>query len=797
MNNGKRDKKAKILILFIICLLLTLTGCGGGSQPPPSPVLEKIEIQPAAVTVQKDGTREFTAVGKDQNDQIITINPTWSITGDIGTVSPQTGVTTTFTATAVGEGTIVAKVGDISGSAVITVSEEQPVLTTLEISPSSVTIEKGNTREFTVTGKDQHGAEIDLPAEAVWTVEGDIGVLSTNQGQTVTFTATTVGDGTIKVSVESLTGEAQVKIVEAGDQPVLLRIEVSPGYSEFGKGETKTFTATGYDQYDNELTINPTWSLSGTGMEGTFNPETGPSTTFTANSFGWGVITASVGDISGTADITVFPGLAEITVDPDSAIILEGETMTFEALGYHEQGLPTSINPTWSVTGNIGTVSPSTGSTTTFTATGGGAGTIVATDGEISGSAEIQVVPKVLRVGLGQDCDYATIQEAINAAIDGVTIEVDQGTYTENLTIDKSITLRSTDPDTPSVVAYTIINGGGSGRVLWVKAESGEQLTVNIEGLTITGGAITGVAVINSYWDSQLSVSLEKNVICGNQGYSGGGVSVGGINIQLTLDGNTIEDNSAGCEGGGIRLIGDFDSKMQVTMINNIIRNNSVGEWGGGIYAFDVEGTWSGNTIDGNSADDWGGGIHLHDSSPVIEDNEIINNNVTGEYGRAGGIYIENSVSGICNPSIQNNTISGNTATTTGGGLYIQSPGLTLTGNTISDNSAATGAGIFTKADTTFINNSISGNEASESGGGLLISTEGGVVTISGNQFTGNISPQGGGVYVAMNGGELTGSGNSFNNNEGYAVYLRDGATWTDGGNTFKDNTPGNVYPAE
>src|SRR5690554_1031646 len=124
MINANSDRKGKICLIFIVCLLMTLTGCGGGSKSP-SPVLKKLEIQPATATVQKDGTREFTAVGKDQNGKAMTIKPAWSVTGGIGTVAPSTGTTTTFTATAVGEGTIVAKVGDISGSAVITVSEEE------------------------------------------------------------------------------------------------------------------------------------------------------------------------------------------------------------------------------------------------------------------------------------------------------------------------------------------------------------------------------------------------------------------------------------------------------------------------------------------------------------------------------------------------------------------------------------------------------------------------------------------------------------------------------------------------
>ena len=39
--------------------------------------------------------------------------------------------------------------------------------------------------------------------------------------------------------------------------------------------------------------------------------------------------------------------------------------------------------------------------------------------------------------------DYSTIQEGIDAAVDGDIIEIAQGTYYENLTINKEITLQS------------------------------------------------------------------------------------------------------------------------------------------------------------------------------------------------------------------------------------------------------------------------------------------------------------------------------------------------------------------
>jgi parallel beta-helix repeat protein len=60
-----------------------------------------------------------------------------------------------------------------------------------------------------------------------------------------------------------------------------------------------------------------------------------------------------------------------------------------------------------------------------------------------------------------------------------------------------------------------------------------------------------------------------------------------------------------------------------------------------------------------------GGGIYVDEGSPIIEKNNIINNNAT-IYG--GGIYIYKS-----SPTIIGNTIIGNKASTNGGGIYVDS----------------------------------------------------------------------------------------------------------------------------
>lgn len=67
-----------------------------------------------------------------------------------------------------------------------------------------------------------------------------------------------------------------------------------------------------------------------------------------------------------------------------------------------------------------------------------------------------------------------------------------------------------------------------------------------------------------------------------------------------------------------------------------------------------------------------GGGIYVDEGSPIIEKNNIINNNAT-MYG--GGIYIYKS-----SPTIIGNTIIGNKASTNGGGIYVDSASFPIIG---------------------------------------------------------------------------------------------------------------------
>ncbi|MFQ6063352.1 MAG: nitrous oxide reductase family maturation protein NosD, partial [Methanosarcinales archaeon] len=106
---------------------------------------------------------------------------------------------------------------------------------------------------------------------------------------------------------------------------------------------------------------------------------------------------------------------------------------------------------------------------------------------------------RTITVGHSPGADYWNIQDAINAANDSDIIEVWYGTYSENLIINKSVTLKSRDG-----VNMTFINGFGSGTVITVTADN-----VTISGFTIEN-ADTGIKISSN--NNVVKDNIIKNI---------------------------------------------------------------------------------------------------------------------------------------------------------------------------------------------------------------------------------------------------------------------------------------------
>jgi hypothetical protein len=111
---------------------------------------------------------------------------------------------------------------------------------------------------------------------------------------------THAGSPTLTASATGYTAATQTETINPA---ALTSISVSPATAQIRVGASKSFTAAGSDRYGNAVSIAPTWSIS-PGL-GTFSPNPGNPTTFSASSVGTGTITATASGISGTASISV------------------------------------------------------------------------------------------------------------------------------------------------------------------------------------------------------------------------------------------------------------------------------------------------------------------------------------------------------------------------------------------------------------------------------------------------------------------------------------------------------------
>jgi hypothetical protein len=175
--------------------------------------------------------------------------------------------------------------------------------------------------------------------------------------------------------------------------------------------------------------------------------------------------------------------------------------------------------------------------------------------------------------------DFTTIQAAIDASSDGDVIIIEPGIYEENIKINgRMITIRSTDPDDPTVVENTVIDGKRESSVITFSGN--ETKDTVLEGLTITngyndkGGGIDG---------ANTQAILRKCIIKNNKSSkTGGGIhNFGGLIEKCIIrDNQCVNDNDyAYATGGGI-------SFSKATIRNCIIYNNKAIASGSMIYFY-------------------------------------------------------------------------------------------------------------------------------------------------------------------------------------------------------------------
>ncbi|MHC4497521.1 MAG: right-handed parallel beta-helix repeat-containing protein [Planctomycetota bacterium] len=392
--------------------------------------------------------------------------------------------------------------------------------------------------------------------------------------------------------------------------------------------------------------------------------------------------------------------------------------------------------------------------------------------------------------------EYRTIEEAVQAAETGGTnIIVSDGVhYVSNPDgIDfqgKVITLMSTDPNDPEVVANTIIDCNGT-RFTPYRAfhfRNGEDPNTIVTGFTIRNGFIVGTVGVNGgipaapllfdpsdtdppwraasgtsvigygyggaiFCENASSPTISNCVITdctvvgawGGDGFDGPAIFFGDVDGWWGGHGG---DGEGIGYGGAIACIGGSSPVISnCTIRDNMARGGAGGEGGNGSNPNDGSGreSWGGDGGNG-TGDGIGGGIYCSDGSvPIITDCKFINNIATvGMVGTGGS---PGPGADLSDP--YPNPASGG-----------------ATGQLLPYGGIAGGAAYYENSDANITNSTFSGNQAYEqysfityipglynpdiflttiyTNGGALYSTSGNTIDLNGCEFTGNL---GGAVY--------------------------------------------------
>jgi len=255
-----------------------------------------------------------------------------------------------------------------------------------------------------------------------------------------------------------------------------------------------------------------------------------------------------------------------------------------------------------------------------------------------------------------QGCDYSTIQGAVDAANPGDTINVAEGTYTENVHIEKSLTIKGAGE------GKTVVDGNQANSVFTIDPD----IDVALSGMTIQNGMASGGGVKNK---GRLTISdIKISANRASASYGGGVFNTG----TLTMNSGTISGNSAMQYGGGV-----FNDGSGSFMMNGgTISGNSAQEGGGVCNNYGVYGDFNmnGGTISGNSAQK-GGGVCNHGGIFNMKGG-IVSGNSAQE---GGGIFIDGPNYGIV-MSGTSQIIDNQATSSYGGGIYSANDKVTLDG---------------------------------------------------------------------------------------------------------------------
>lgn len=261
-----------------------------------------------------------------------------------------------------------------------------------------------------------------------------------------------------------------------------------------------------------------------------------------------------------------------------------------------------------------------------------------------------------IRVGADPGCDTSSLATAINQAkanpgADTIRIAANQSYAGQSLFIDSDVTLRGgyANCDAAAPSGRTALVGTGNWAVLSLYSNSASGIDVRLEGLDISNGGASGE--IGDWGGVKVAGRARARLadlrLHHNRASFGGGLTLDSQNAIVELERQVEIDANSAALGGGV---GVFAGTLRIRPHGVSIHSNSAGNGGGLFVDFglvtvgsDVEalaGPVDGFIVRNNSATTRGGGVYVNgNSGKLLAEAIVVRDNSAGE---GGGIYAAN-----------------------------------------------------------------------------------------------------------------------------------------------------------
>ncbi|MDC5870573.1 Ig-like domain-containing protein [Vibrio europaeus] len=316
------------------------------------PVLTSLVVTPASQSIAKGQTLPLvaTALYSDGSSSNVSDSVTWLSTETaIATVTPE-GI---LSGIEVGNTTVNAMKDGIASNTV-SVNVSNAVLTSIRVTPASVSIAKGQTHPLVATALYSNGSSSNVSDSVTWlSAETDIATV-TAEGR---LSSIEVGSTTVSAMKDGITSDpVNVEVTSA----VITSIQVTPASVSIAKGQTHPLVATALysDGSSSDIRDSVTWASAETTIatvtpEGILSGIEVGNTTVSAIKDGLTSNTVSV-DITSAV-------LTSIAITPDPVSVVKNLTRSLVATATYSDGSTSDVSTsvTWTpVDTAIATVTP-------------------------------------------------------------------------------------------------------------------------------------------------------------------------------------------------------------------------------------------------------------------------------------------------------------------------------------------------------------------------------------------------------------------------------------------------------